>query len=94
MAVSANTQVAITVTFTAIELKVGVPYSSDYKAHLVISSLYLFFWLQFDECLYIALNGDGEEKEDDLRRKLYVVKKMIDIMFGMVTLSGTLLRKE
>ncbi|XP_061601068.1 Hermansky-Pudlak syndrome 1 protein [Cololabis saira] len=49
---------------------------------------------QFDECLYIAVNGDGEEKEDDLRRKICVMKKMIDVMFGMVTLSGDLLRKE
>ncbi|KAM6916377.1 BLOC-3 complex member HPS1 [Xenentodon cancila] len=49
---------------------------------------------QFDECLYIAVNGDGEEKQDDLRRKICVMKKMIDVMFGMVTLSGDLLRKE
>ncbi|XP_029926456.1 BLOC-3 complex member HPS1 [Myripristis murdjan] len=49
---------------------------------------------QFDECLYIAVNGDGEEGEDDLRRKIYVMKKMIDVLFGMVTLSSNLLRKE
>ncbi|KAM3606886.1 uncharacterized protein V6R79_025112 [Siganus canaliculatus] len=49
---------------------------------------------QFDECLYIAVNGDGEEGEDDLRRKIYVMKKMIEVLFGMVTLSSNLLRRE
>ncbi|CAL8256435.1 unnamed protein product [Lota lota] len=49
---------------------------------------------QFDECLYIAVNGDGEECEDDLRRKIFVMKKMIEVLFGMVTLSRNLLRKE
>ncbi|XP_034059733.1 Hermansky-Pudlak syndrome 1 protein isoform X1 [Gymnodraco acuticeps] len=49
---------------------------------------------QFDECLYIAVNGDGEEGEGDLRRKIYVMKKMIEVMFGMVTLSSNLLKRE
>lgn len=49
---------------------------------------------QFEECLYIAVNGDGEEDEDDLRRKIYVMKKLTDVLFGMVTLSSDLLKKE
>ncbi|KAJ3609874.1 hypothetical protein NHX12_021968 [Muraenolepis orangiensis] len=49
---------------------------------------------QFDECLYIAVNGDSDEDEDDLRRKIFVMKKMMEILFGMVTLSSHLLRRE
>ncbi|KAL4641045.1 Hermansky-Pudlak syndrome 1 protein [Arapaima gigas] len=49
---------------------------------------------QFDECLYIGVCGDGEENEEVLKRKIYVLKKLIEIHFGMVTLSSNLLRKE
>ncbi|TRY57838.1 hypothetical protein DNTS_022749 [Danionella cerebrum] len=35
-----------------------------------------------------------QEKEEDLKRKIYVMMKLNEIMFGMVTLSGALLRKE
>lgn len=40
------------------------------------------------------MNGDREEGEEDLKRKIYVMKKMIEVLFGMVTLSSTLIRKE
>ncbi|RXM36011.1 Hermansky-Pudlak syndrome 1 protein [Acipenser ruthenus] len=45
----------------------------------------------FAECLY---NGDGEESEEDLRRKIYMMKKLIEVHFGMVTLNSAPLRKE
>lgn len=66
----------------------------DSYASFTTENNHIYVLHQFDECLYIAVNGDGEECEDDLRRKIYVMKKMIEVQFGMVTLSSNLLRKE
>uniref|UniRef100_A0A3Q3WAG5 Uncharacterized protein n=1 Tax=Mola mola TaxID=94237 RepID=A0A3Q3WAG5_MOLML len=66
----------------------------DNYTSFTTESNHIYVLHQIDECLFISVNGDGEEGEDDLRRKIYVMKKMLEVLFGMVTLSSTLLRKQ
>ncbi|KAF3708242.1 Hermansky-Pudlak syndrome 1 protein -like protein [Channa argus] len=66
----------------------------DSYTSFITENNHIYVLHQFDECLYIAVNGDGEEGEDDLKRKIYVMKKMMEVLFGMVTLSSNLLRKD
>eukprot|EP00062_Callorhinchus_milii_P019824 gi/632974776/ref/XP_007903863.1/ PREDICTED: Hermansky-Pudlak syndrome 1 protein [Callorhinchus milii] len=67
---------------------------SDTYTSFVSENQHLFVLHQFAECTYIAVNGDGSENEDDLRRKIFVLKKIIDLHFGLVTLDASLLKKE
>ena len=42
-------------------------------------------WVQFRDYLYIAYNGDGEETENILIRKIHVFQRIVGYLFGPVS---------
>ena len=51
----------------------------------IITSVLSFPSLQFKDYLYIAHNGDGEETENILIRKIFVFQRIVGYLYGPVS---------
>ena len=49
------------------------------------SALVLLFSSQFDNHVFVAVNGDGTESEEMLMRKLHVFNRILGILYGPAT---------